>query len=150
MSRERDINVFRLTHDSAGGDLDTDSEYFSCSRPILVRKVTFLGVNPSDTDGDTTAITVDYSAANDGTYGVNIATLAAQEYNDTDVHAQFGGAAAKTAFGIAVDVPMTAAALAASPPGVRVPAGCPVRIVATNVGAGADTRFSVEVEYTVL
>lgn len=150
MSRDNDINIFRSEHDSAGGDLDTDDTFLSVSRPIFVTKVTFIGVNPSDTDGDTTAITVAYSAANDGTYGVSIASLAAQEYNDTDVHAQFGGVAAKTAFGIAVDVPLTAAALAASPPGVRVPANCPVLVRSTNVGAGADTRHIIEVEYKVL
>lgn len=140
------VNVFRAEHNSAGGDLDTDTEYFSVSRPYRITAVRFLGSNPSDTDTDTTAIDVDVS--NDGFVAdtVEVATLAAQEYNDTTRHTQFG-----TVDGKAVDVPMKAAALLGNPPvGVRVAAGWTTRILMTNVGAGADTRYFVEVEYVVL
>lgn len=146
MSRDANINVFWAEHNSAGGDLDTDTEYFSVSRPILITKVTFIGYNPSDTDGDTTAIDVDHSADGFTSVTTEVASLAAQEYNDTTRHAQFG-----TADGVAVDVPLKAAALVGNPAaGVRVPAGDTVRVLMTNVGAGADTRYFVGVEYKVL
>jgi len=148
MSRDSEEQVFSFEHNSAGGDLDTDTHYLSFVRPFLVTKVTFIGSNPSDTDSDTTAIDVDYceDAAGWGGTIVEIASLAAQEYNDTTRHAQFG-----TVDGLPVDIPLKAAALVGNPAlGVRVPAGAAIRVLCTNVGAGADTRYFVQVHGRVL
>jgi hypothetical protein len=148
MSRDNDRSVWVVRHNSAGGDLDTDRDSFVCSRPIVVTAVTFIGENPSDTDGDTTAIDVSYSTDGFSSSDVEIAALAAQEYNDTTRHAQFG-----TADRTAVDVPLTAASVNLESnqiDGVRVPAGAVVEITLTNVGAGADTRYNVAMEYIVL
>lgn len=145
MSRDNDRNIYVFQHNSAGGDLDTDRESFSLERPILVTAVKFIGENPSDTDGDTTAIDVSYSTDGFSSSDVEIAALAAQEYNDTTRHANFG-----TADRTAVDIALTTASIETGTAGVRVPAGAVVEITATNTGAGADTRFAVVVEYIVL
>lgn len=145
MSRDNDRHIYVFEHNSAGGDLDTDVEHFSVERPIKVVAVKFIGENPSDTDTDTTAIDVSYSTDGFSSSDVEIAALAAQEYNDTTRHAQFG-----TADRVAVDIPLTAASLDSDGATVRVPAGAVVAITGTNVGAGADTRYRVVVEYLVL
>ncbi|MCR4376074.1 MAG: hypothetical protein NUW22_14620 [Acidobacteria bacterium] len=146
MSRDNDIHTFVKEYNSAGGDLDTAVASFTCERPIIVKAVTFIGNNPSDTDSDTTAIDVSYSTDGFSSSDVEIAALAAQEYNDTTRHAQFG-----TADRTAVDVPLTTASLTAGlDTGVRVPAGAVVEVTLTNTGAGADTRYSVAVQYQVL
>lgn len=145
MSRDNDRSIYVFEHNSAGGDLDTDKETFSLERPILVTAVKFIGQNPSDTDTDTTAIDVSYSTDGFSSSDVEIAALAAQEYNDTTRHAQFG-----TADRVAVDIPLTIASLDTGTSGVRVPAGAVVEVTGTNVGAGADTRYFVVVEYIVL
>lgn len=144
MARDNDVQLFVARHNSAGGDLDTDRKSFFNTRPILIKAVTFVGENPSDTDTDTTAI--DVSASTDGFSSDDneIAALAAQEYNDTDVHAQFGTDRQGQ------DIPLTTTSLATGTEGVRVAAGSVVEVTMTNVGAGADTRYNVIVEYVVL
>lgn len=142
MSRDNDRHLFVFRHNSAGGDLDTDVESFSCERPIKVVAVKFIGENPSDTDGDTTAIDVSYSTDGFSSSDVEIAALAATEYNDTDNDI----GAVRTA----VDIPLTTASLDSDGVSVRVPAGAVVEVTGTNVGAGADTRYTVVVEYIVL
>ncbi len=141
MARDNDRSLAIFEHNSAGGDLDTAVKCFVNERPILVTAVSFIGVNPSDTDGDTTAIDVSYDP---NTLDVEIAALAAQEFNDTDEHAQFGTNLARA------DIALTTASLAANTLGVRVPAGLVVVVTMTNTGAGADTRYFVVVEYIVL
>ena len=142
--RDNDRSIFVARHNSAGGDLDTDRKSFFNSRPILVVAVTFVGENPSDTDTDTTAIDVSYSTDGFSSSDVEIAALAAQEYNDTDQHAQFGTDRD------AADIALTAASIASGTEGVRVPAGAVVEVTMTNTGAGADTRYNVVVEYITL
>ena len=145
MSRDADISIFTHEKNSAGGDLDIKATYFKCTRPILVTGVVFIGENPSDTDTDTTAVDVDYDTDGAGLFTSEICSLAATEYNDTTpTVATFG------ASGVGVTIPLTTAALAANPVGVRVPAGRSVRVLSTDVGAGADTRYMVQVEYIVL
>lgn len=144
MSRDSDRHIFVARHNSAGGDLDTDRKSFFNERPILITAVTFLSENPSDTDTDTTAIDVSYSTDGFSSSDVEVAAISAQEYNDTDVHAQFGSLRQSK------DIALTAASLAANTTGVRVPAGAVVEVTGTNVGAGADTRYVVVVEYIVL
>ena len=142
MSRDNDRNIYVFTHNSAGGDLDTDRESFSLERPIKVMAVKFIGENPSDTDGDTTAIDVSYSTDGFSASDVEIAALAAAEYNDTDN--DIG------TLRTAVDIALTTASLDADGVSVRVPANAVVEVTGTNVGAGADTRYAVVVEYVVL
>ena len=144
MARDNDRSIFVARH-SAGGDLDTDRKSFYNSRPIIVTDVTFVGENPSDTDGDTVAIDVSASADGFSSDDNEIAALAAQEYNATDRHAQFGAADRD-----AVDIALTTASIAAGMAGVRVAAGSVVEVTMTNVGAGADTRYMVIVEYITL
>lgn len=146
MARDNEEQIISFEHNSAGGDLDTDTQYFSHDRPILITKATFIGSNPSDTDTDTTAIDADHSTDGFSSDVNEILSLAAQEYNDTTRHAQFG-----TADGVAVDVPLKASALVGNPEaGVRVPGGATIRVQFTNVGAGADTRYFFQLHYRVL
>lgn len=139
MSRDNASNVVVFEHNSAGGDLDTSVKLFAHERPILVTAVGFIGVNPSDTDADTTAVDVSYDP---NTLDVEIAALAAAEFNDTDN--DIGTLLTR------VDIALTAASLATGTTGVRVPAGLVVAVTMTNTGAGADTRYFVVVEYIVL
>lgn len=142
MSVNHGRQVFVAEHNSAGGDLDTDRQSFRFSRPIFVVDVTFIGENPSDTDTDTTAIDVSYSTDGFSGSDVEIAALAAQEFNDTDNNIG--------TLRTAVNVPRTSTTTYNGVAGVLVPAGAVIEVTTTNVGAGVDTRHSVVVEFFVL
>lgn len=142
MSINHARQLFVAEHNSAGGDLDVDVQSFRHSRAIFVTDVAFVGQNPSDTDGDTTAIDVSYSTDGFSSSDVEVAALAAQEFNDTDN--DIG------TLRTPVTVPLTSATSFNGVTGVQVPAGAVVEVTTTNVGAGVDTRHSVIVEYIVL
>ena len=142
MSRDNDRNTFHMEHNTAGGDLDTKRSSFSCERPILITAVAFIGENPSNDDTDTVAIDVSYSTDGFSSSDVEVATLAAAEFNDSDNDVG--------TLRTVIDVALTAAQIAGGTAGVRVPAGAVVEVTGTTTGASPDMRYAVSVEWISL
>ena len=125
----RDNDRITLTHRSDTAiDADASTRYFPLDRPMLITKVAVVPVTPADADSDTIAIDVSYSTDGFSSSDVEVAALAAVEYNDTDN--DLG-----TAF-TAVNIPLTAASTVDGR--VRVPAGAVIRTTITWTGAPAD------------
>ena len=125
----RDNDRITLPHRSDTAiDADVSTRYFTLDRPMLVTDVAVVPVNPADTDGDTVAIDVSYSTDGFSSSDVEIAALAAVEYNDTDNNLG-------TNF-TAVDIPLTSSSVVDGR--VRVPAGAVIRATVTWTGAPAD------------
>lgn len=109
-------------------DPDASTRYFTLDRPMLINAVKVVPVNPADADSDTIAIDVSYSTDGFSSSDVEIAALAALEFNDTDN--DLGD------LYTAVDIPLTATSTVDGR--VRVPAGAVVRTTVTWTGAPAD------------
>ena len=145
MSRSSDKIYFHLRSDTAI-DADVTTRYFSITRPVMIDAVRVIPVNPADADTDTVALDVSYSTDGFNSSDVEVAALAAVEYNATDP--DLGGTDATGL--MPYEVPLTAASLEASGMGVRVPAGAVLRLTVTWTGAPADGVVELIAEGFVL
>ena len=143
MPSDGERHLFITEFNTAGGDLDTKVGIMYNERPILVHAVTFVPINPNDTDGDTIAF--DVSASTDGFSSDDneIAVAAAVEWNDTDNPSYPTNR-------VGYDIPLTTASLATGSSFVRVAAGSVVAATITITGAPADSRGYLVVEYSVV
>ncbi len=81
MARDHDRIVLHASWAATGpGNVD---KYFVCDRPLRVKSLQVIGINPGSTDGDTLAVAVDYST-NGFSGSTSVGAVAAAEYNDTD------------------------------------------------------------------
>lgn len=140
MSRDNDLNYFHVRLDMTDQTVDTHIVNFTCPRPIKVSAVKAVPGLPMDTDGDTIAVDVSYSTDGFSSSDVEIAALAAIEFNDTT--------AWETTY-TSVDIPLTTAN-DDSVGEIRVPADAVVRVTVTSTGASADGFVDVLVWYKVL
>lgn len=143
MSNESNVQVWTAHVDAAlDGTGGAWKKSFTSTRPIKVTALKFVGFNPSETDGDTTAIDLSYSTDGFSSSDVEIAALAAVEYNDTDKTIGTNRTS--------INIPLTTAALDADGVTVRVPANAVIEMTITCTGAPADINFSVCMEYIPL
>lgn len=133
MAREGAIVLLRVYSDTAV-DPDVKKESVTFTRPVKVEAVKLIGGNPADADGDTLAVDVSYSTDGFVSSDVEIAAVAAAEYNDTDDDL-LGGIGTRKA----INVPLTAASQGADGT-VRVPANAVIEGTLTWTGAPADGK----------
>ena len=142
MRRDNDRSIFTLWHDTSDV-ADIIVGRFSIERPIKIFAVGLVGGNPASTDADTYALDVSYSTDGFSSSDVEVAALAAAEYNDTD---DTGSIGTRTRF----DVSLTAASLDGDGVSVRVPASAVVEVTSTWNGTVGDGEVQVVVEYVVM
>lgn len=140
MSRDNDLSFFHVRLDMTDQTVDTHVVNFTCPRPIKVTAVKWVPGLPLDTDSDTIAIDVSYSTDGFSSSDVEIAALAAVEFNDTT-----------NTFDVdqSEDVALTTASVD-DVGEVRVPADAVVQVTVTSTGASADGFLDVFVWYKVL
>lgn len=141
MSRDNDLSCIQVRLDMTDQTVDTHVVDFTCPRPVKVTAVKLVPGLPLDTDGDTIAVDVSYSTDGFSSSDVEVAALAAVEYNDTT----------STGFTthVSKDIPLTAASQD-DVGEVRVPADATIKTTITSTGASADGIVDVYVWYKVL
>lgn len=139
MSRDNEVQQM-LVQNPVTSTAGTVTTYFGVgSRPIMVRHAYMMGVNPSDTDGDTITSKWEYTA--DG--GDNFTTIhdeAAFEYNDTTDTNALGDLGDSTAAVVQVGADID----------VRVPAGAFIRHTEITAGTVTGTQVVSWLEYITL
>lgn len=133
MSRDSSTVLMRARLDMTDQTVDTHIENITFTRPVKISAVKAIPGLPLDTDTDTVAIDVSYSTDGFSSSDVEVAALAAIEFNDTT--------AWETPY-TSVDIPLTTATLD-SVDEVRVPADAVIRVTITAAGASADGFLDV-------
>ena len=146
MSDGSHIDVHTVHTDTQSGDFTVANSY-TLSRRHLIRSVKVIGHNPADADGDTLALDISYSTDGFSSSDVEVAAVAAAEYNDTDN--AFNG-------GLTAEVPSSVTLTAANTSTwgddtvTEVPANANVKTTITWTGAPADGSASVVIERVML
>ena len=139
MSRDNDIVTFQ-TQNPVTSTAGTVTQYFTAgSRPMLARHHYMMGINPSDTDGDTVSSTWDYTIDGGANY-VTISDETAFEYNDTTDTNALGDLGDNTAAVVAVGTDLN----------VRVPAGAVIRHREITAGTITGIQLNCVLEFIVL
>lgn len=137
MANRYDTILMKARLDMTDQTVDTHVTSFTFTRPVLVSAVKIIPKLPLDTDGDTVAVDVSYSTDGFSSSDVEVAALAATEFNDTDN--DIG------TIRTSVDVPLTTASADDGIGQVRIPADAVTEITITATGASADGIVEVEV-----